>query len=109
MRVLLMLAFYVDYNARERLPGGGQAVSIALGKMNPAILGERLAVGVHVILYDEETKCMGVLRHGKYYDWVADIIPETITDLSKADFDSLRVATKRAAIGEVRESEKHTE
>ena len=101
-----MLAFYVDYNARERLPGGGQAVSIVLGKMNPVTLGARLAVGLRVILYDEDTRCMGVLRHGKYYDWVADIIPETITDVSKAEFERLRVATRRAAIGEAQQTEK---
>jgi hypothetical protein len=67
-----MLALYVDYNARERLPDGGQAVSIQVGRMNPETLATKLEAGCRVILYDEEMRCEGVLRQGKWTEgWVA--------------------------------------
>ena len=95
-----MLALYVDYNARERLPDGGQAVSINIGRMNPRALEKKLEIGSRVILYDEETRCEGVLRHGKWIEgWVADIIPETVRDLPAGEFEHLRTATKRASLG----------
>ena len=94
-----MLALYVDFNARERLSDGGQAVSIKFGRMNPDTLEMKLQPGSRVILYDEETRCEGVLRHGKWIEGlVADIIPETITDLSRGEFERMRTATIRAAL-----------
>ncbi|MEA1677471.1 hypothetical protein [Nitrospirillum sp. BR 11163] len=95
-----MLALYVDYNARERLPDGGQAVAINLGRMNPDALEKKLERGSRVILYDEETRCEGVLRHGAWIEgWVAEIIPETVKDLPAGEFERLRTETKRAALG----------
>lgn len=95
-----MLALYVDYNARERLPGGGQAVFINIGRMNPEALAGKLESGSRVTLYDEETRCEGVLRRGKWLEgWVADIIPETVRDLPTGEFERLRTATRRAALG----------
>lgn len=95
-----MLALYVDYNSRERLPGGSQAVFIKVGSMNPAVLAEKMTPGLRVILYDEDTCCQGVLRRDKSRGgWSAEIIPETIKDLSADEFKRLRSATKRAAIG----------
>jgi len=94
-----MLPLYVDYNARERLPDGGQAVAINLGRMNPDALEKKLERGSRVILYDEETRCEGVLRHGKWIEgWVAEIIPETVRDLPAGEFERLRTETKRAAL-----------
>jgi hypothetical protein len=94
-----MLVLYVDYNSRERLPDGGQAVSINVGRMNPPALEKKLAIGSRVILYDEGTRCQGILRHGKWLvGWVADIIPGTLQDLRAGEFERLRIATKRAAI-----------
>src|ERR1700722_16531689 len=94
-----MLALYVDYNARERLPHGGQAVSINIGRMTPRALEKKLEPGSRVMLYDEETRCEGVLRHGKWIEgWVADIIPGTVRDLPTGEFNHLRAATKRAAL-----------
>lgn len=97
-----MLALYVDFNSRERLPGGGQAVAIGFGRMNPSQLEDRLTTGSCVLLYDEEIRCQGILRRGIWLDgWVADIIAGTIEDLLAGEFDRLRAATKRAAIGVV--------
>ena len=94
-----MLALYVDYNSRERLPDGGQAVSINIGRMNPPTLEKKLEPGSRVILYDEEVRCEGVLRQGKWVEgWVADIIPGTVKDLPSGEFERLRTATKRAAL-----------
>jgi hypothetical protein len=93
-----MLALYVDYNARERLPDGGQAVSINFGKMNPEALATKLASGSRVILYDEETRCEGVLRHGEWIKgWVADVIPGTVRDLPTGEFERLRA--QRSVVG----------
>jgi hypothetical protein len=95
-----MLALYVDFNARERLADDGQAVSIGLGKMNPSALLKKLTIGARVIVYDEEIRCLGILRHGKWLDgWVADLIPGTVVDLEKSEFERLQVETKRAALG----------
>jgi len=94
-----MLALYVDYNSRERLPDGGQAVSINIGRMNPPTLEQKLELRSRVILYDEETRCQGVLRRGNWIDgWVADIIPETVRNLLKGEFERLKTETKRAAL-----------
>jgi hypothetical protein len=94
-----MLALYVDYNSRERLPDGGQAVWINIDGANPRALEKELEVGSRVILYDEETRCEGVLRHGKWIEgWVADIIPGTVKDLLTGEFERLRTATRRAAL-----------
>ena len=94
-----MLSLYVDYNSRERFPDGGQAVSIRLGKMNPPALKEKLAVGKRVMLYAEDIRCEGILRRGKWLEgWVADIIPDTISRLSKGEFEKLRAETRRMAI-----------
>lgn len=98
-----MLAFYVDYNARERLPDCGQAVWIKIGGMNPEALAMKLEAGSRVILYDEDTRCEGVLRHGRWIEgWVADIIPGTVRDFPADEFEHLRIATKRAALGIVK-------
>jgi hypothetical protein len=95
-----MLALYVDYNSRERLPDGGQAVSINIGRTNPRALEKKLEPGSRVILYDEETRCEGVLQRAKRIEgWVADIIRGTVRDLSTGEFEQLRTATKRAALG----------
>ena len=94
-----MLALYVDYNVRERLPAAGQAVAIKIGGMNPDALEKKLEHGSRVILYDEETRCEGVLRHGKWIEgWVAEIIPGTVRDLPTGEFERLRTETKRAAL-----------
>jgi hypothetical protein len=95
----MMLALYVDFNARERLSDGGQAVSIGLGQMNPLALETKLEIGSRVVLYDEEICCQGALRPGKWIDgWVAEIIPGTIKDLVPGDFERLRSETNRAAV-----------
>jgi hypothetical protein len=79
------------------------AIGIRLGKMNPSVLEERLAIGRRVILYDEDIRCEGVLRHGKWLEgWVADIVPETINKLAKGEFAKLRAQTRRMAIELVR-------
>jgi hypothetical protein len=94
-----MLSLYVDYNARERLPDGGQAVAINIGRMNPDALARKLEHGSRVVLYDEETRCEGVLRHGKWIGgWVAEIIPGTVKDMPTGEFERLRTETKRAAL-----------
>ena len=94
-----MLTLYVNYNERERLPGGGQAVAIIIGKMVPEALATKLESGSRVVLFDEETRCEGVLRHGKWLKgWVADLIPDTIRDLQIGEFERLTVAMKRAAL-----------
>jgi hypothetical protein len=96
---LAVLTLYVDYNERERLPDGGQAVAIKIGRMNPEALATKLELGSRVILYDEETRCEGVLRHGKWLEgWVADIIPGTVRDFPPDEFGRLKAATKRAAL-----------
>jgi hypothetical protein len=95
-----VLALYVDFNARERLPDGGQAVSIHIGRMNPLALENKLEIGSRVILYDEEICCLGVLRLGQWVEgWVADISPGTIKDLLPSEFERLRSETNRAALG----------
>jgi len=92
-----MLALYVDFNSRERFPDGGQAVFINTGRANPPALEEKLAVGMRVILYDEETRCEGILRRVKWADkLVADIIPETISSLTESEYQELCAATRRA-------------
>jgi hypothetical protein len=94
-----MLALYVDYNARERSPDGRQAVAIQMGRVNPKVLSTKLEIGCRVLLYDEEMRCEGVLRQGKWSEgWVADIVPGTVVDLSTGEFERLRAATKRAAL-----------
>jgi len=57
-----MLAFYVDFNYRELLAEGGQAVVIVIGEMNPPALADKLAVGSCIVVYDEETRCDAILR-----------------------------------------------
>jgi len=94
-----MLAFYVDYNSRERFPDGRQAIHVAIGTINPPSLENKLTVGLRATLYDEEIKCVGILRRGKYYDWVADIVPGTVRDLSRGEFNRLRSITRRSAFG----------
>jgi hypothetical protein len=94
-----MLALCVDYNERERLPNGGQAVAIKFGRMNPAALEQKLEIGSRVILYDDDTRCEGVLRRGKWIDgWVADLLLGTIRNISAGEFERLRTATNRAAL-----------
>ena len=93
------LAFYVDYNARERLPDGGQAVLIRSDRMNPPALEQELKAGLRIVTYDEEIRCEGILRKGYCLDgWVADLIPETNLDLKKGEFERLRIMTKRQAL-----------
>jgi hypothetical protein len=94
-----VIAFYVDYNVRERLSDGGQAVFIAIGRMNPPGLEKRFKIGLQITLYDEETACLGILRRAMSADdWVADIVPGTVRDIPESEFRQLRVATKRAAL-----------
>ncbi|HTR85540.1 MAG TPA: hypothetical protein VMI56_13755 [Reyranella sp.] len=94
-----MLPLRVDYNERERLPDGGQAVQIFIGIMNPAALEAKLVKGNRVILYDEGNLCEGVLRPGSWLPgWVADIIPGTVRDLEPGEFERLQIATARAAL-----------
>jgi hypothetical protein len=94
-----MLALYVDFNARERLPNGGQATAIIFGKSNPAALEKKLEVGTRVLLYDDSTRCVGVLRRGKWIKgWVADLVEETIRELTDGEFEQLLAATKRASL-----------
>jgi hypothetical protein len=94
-----MLALYVDFNSRERLPGGGQAVSIRLGRTNPVTLDKRLRIGLQVVVYDEDIRCEGILRRGQWVEgWIADLIPETITKLDDGEFDRLLAITKRSGM-----------
>ena len=97
-----MLALYVDYNRREFLPNGSQAIEIVLGSiglMNPSVLEQKFEVGSRVILYDEGDRCLGVLRSGEWIDgWVAEIIPETVEEITADEFEELRAVTKRAAL-----------
>ena len=94
-----MLALYVDFNSRERLPGGRQAVSIGLGRTNPAALEKKLRSGLRVLVYDEEIRCEGILRRGQWAEgWVTDLIPETITELEDGEFDRLLALTKRSGM-----------
>ena len=95
----MILAIYVDFNNRERLPDGEQAVAIRIGRANPDALAEKLECGMKLILYDEDIRCDGVLRLGKCIDgWVADIVPASIRQIAPGEFERLRVQTKRAAM-----------
>jgi hypothetical protein len=94
-----MDSLYVDFNSRERLPDGGQAVGIPLGSINPAESELRFKVGCRVILYDEEIRCEGILRHGNWLEgWVADIVPGTVERLQGDEYRKLRAETRRLAI-----------
>ena len=42
---------------------------------------EELKVGARVILYETGFECEATLRHGKRWNWVADIIEGTIRDI----------------------------
>ena len=97
-----MLALYVDYNRRELLPNGGQAIEIVFGNialMNPPVLEQKLELGSRVILYDEGDRCLGVLRSGEWIEgWAAEIIPGTVEEITAEEFEELKAATKRAAL-----------
>lgn len=96
----MKLALYVDFNSRERLPDGGQAVSIPIGMINPASLGQRLQTGLPVTVYDEDIRCDGILRKGRWLDgWVADLVPGSNQRLSQGEFEELTASTKRSALG----------
>jgi hypothetical protein len=95
----MKLAFYVDFNHRERRPDGSQAVGISFGAINPSALSQKLQVGLPVIVYDEDIRCDGVLKKGEWLDgWVADLVPGTNKGLSEGEFEQLLVSTKRAAL-----------
>ncbi|MBI2739176.1 MAG: hypothetical protein HYX38_21870 [Rhodospirillales bacterium] len=44
----------------------------------------QLKVGDRVLLYEPGTECEAILRHGKQWPWVADIVEGTIRDTSPA-------------------------
>ena len=97
-----MLALYVDYNRREFLPNGGQAIEIVFGNTglrNPPVLEQNLELGSPVILYVEGDKCLGILRSGEFIEgWVAEIIPGSVEEISANEFEELKAATRRAAL-----------
>ena len=93
-----MLALRVDYNNREVLSDGRQAAEIPFGiGGNPPALERMMEAGLRVILYDLNDRYEGVLRPGDWHPWVADLIPDTHSELTPEDFERLRAETRRAA------------
>lgn len=93
-----MLALRVDYNHREVLDDGSQAAVVLFGVGgNPSALERKMETGLRVILYDLDDRYEGVLRPGADHPWVADLIPETHSELTPGEFERLRVETLRAA------------
>jgi len=85
-----LTAFYVDFNSREVLADGNQAVAIRVGRANPKTLGGGLRSGLRVVVYDEGDSWEGIVREGQQLDgWVADLVPGTNRTLSVSDFEEL--------------------
>jgi hypothetical protein len=71
--IFAMLRIRVDVNEREE----PHAVAIQ-PDWAPA---ESLRVGESVVLYDPGMECEAILRHGKRWEWVADVIWQTIREV----------------------------
>ena len=80
-----MIKVHVDYNERELLREGIETIVVDLGGKNAEISTESLEEGARVVLSDGITECEAVLRHGRDYDWVADVIEGTTRDLPRDD------------------------
>ena len=68
-----MIRLEVDINRRE----GHRTIVIP----EQSVLGKDLKVGTTVVLYEPGMECEAILRHGKDWPWVADIIEGTIKKL----------------------------
>lgn len=64
-------------------------VVIRTDRANSALPKNQMVVGGTVTLYDETMECEAILRHGKYHEWVAEILPETIRCLPEDHWDRL--------------------
>jgi hypothetical protein len=76
-----MIRLHVDYNERELLKEDVQTIVVELGGKNSDIPQTDLKEGARVILSDGTMECEAVLRHGRDYEWVADMIRGTSRDL----------------------------
>lgn len=68
-----MLRLEVDINLRE----GDRAIVIP----SQSATGKELRVGERVVLYEPGMECEAVLRRGKAWPWVADILDGTIKEM----------------------------
>jgi hypothetical protein len=75
-----MIKLHVDYNERELLKEGVQTIVVELDGKNSDVRQTDLREGAKVILSDGTMECEAILRHGKDYEWVADMIRGTSKD-----------------------------
>lgn len=68
-----MTRIRVDFNRRE----GPRTIALSLEDVQ----NEALKVGALVTLYEPgDIECEAILRHGTRWEWVADILDDTIRD-----------------------------